>query len=351
MTILPSFVHELESNMRAITVTAYNRLSAPGNLWWRDVAKVLTIASKKERLMWLLETAKIERPLGSGGGGNMIFEEMVSQSHEFEVKNAVAGLELKKEQLEDLYNGVPGGEALELAGHWARQIGAYGAYWPQKEVSKAILANPTTYDGLSFFNTAHPYNPFNSTAGTFANTFTGSASGSYPGALPIDASVTVDQAVLNLGKAIAYLAQIKMPNGEDPRFIKPTRLFVPPALRTRATQITSAKFIAQAAGSAAGSGDVSAVISDFNLVPTVVPELGAGFTGGSDTTWYLGAEDLLDGELGAFQYVEREPFSVLYHGPMTSADLARMRKFQWTCEGRNIVAPGHPFLLYRFLST
>ncbi len=351
MTILPSFVHTLESNMRAITVSAYNRLSEPGNLWVWDVAKIISTVSKKERLMWLLETAKIERPLGSDGGGNMIFEDMVSQSQEFEVQNAVAGLELKKEQLEDLYNGTPGGEAFERAGHWARQIGSYGAYWPQKEVAKAILANPLTYDGLAFFHAAHPYNPFNTGAGTYANEFTGAASGAYPGALPIDASVSVDTAVLNIGKALAYLAQIKMPNGEDPRFVKATRMFVPPALKVRATQATNAKFIAQAAGSAAGSGDVEKVISDFNLQPVVVPELGAGFPGGSDTTWYLGAEDLLDGELGAWQYVEREPFSVIYHGPMTSADLARIRRFQWTCEGRNIVAPGHPFLMFRFKST
>lgn len=335
--ITPEFLFDLESNMRLITSREYERLTS--NLWWRIICKEMSSGSKKERVNWLLDSARIQP---TGKGGNVEFEDIVALTTEFESLNAAAGLKLKKEQLEDL-----DGNGVDLATHWARQMGAYASYWPQKQLAKALLANPTSYDQKAFFASDHPVNPFLPVAGTFANVFTGGASGIYPGALPIDASVTVDTAVANIAKAIAYCASLKMPNGEDPRFLKIGALLVPPALTARAQQITNAKFIAQVAGSAAGSGDIEAIVRNFGLgQPVEVPELGSAF-GGSDTSYYLAMQEITSNELGAFVYVNREPFSVVYHGPQTSAELARLREFQWTTEGRNVIQPGHPYLLFR----
>lgn len=343
--LTPTFLFDLESRMRLIASKRYAALTAPGNLWYDKIAKRSTIGSKKERLIWLLETLKIERPNASHGGGQQSFADIISQTQEIEVQNAAPeGLRLKKEQLEDL-----DGNGVQLAAHWAGQATALGAYWPQKTVAAALIANPTAYDGLSFFNTGHYLNATDSTDGTYANDFTSSASGIYPGAVPIGGAL--DTAVDNVQKVIAYLASIKQPNGEDPRFLKAATMFVPPALAARAQQITNAKFIAQVASSGTGTGDIESVVRNWGLgQPVVVPELGSAF-GGSDTTWYMGAEDMLNDELGAMLYVEREPFSILYHGPMTDAQLAAKREYQWTCEGRNIVAPGHPFLLFRCKAT
>src|SRR5690606_30192033 len=105
------------------------------------------------------ETAQIERPNASHGGGQAIYEDLVSLYTELEAENAVAGLTLKKEQMDDLENGIVGGEAMRLAASWARQTGAHAAYWPQQKIAEAILANMTTYDGKTFFALAHPYNP------------------------------------------------------------------------------------------------------------------------------------------------------------------------------------------------
>ena len=80
--------------------------------------------------------------------------------------------------------------------------------------------------------------------------------------------------------------------------------------------------------------------------PVECPELGANF-GGSDTTYYLACEEIGRSQLGAFLYVEREPFNIQTHDGMSDAELARKREFQWTLEGRNVVAPGHPYLLFR----
>lgn len=345
--ITPEFLFDLESNMRTISEQEYNRLT--DELWWDKVAKVTDSSSKKERINWLLSTAKIERPNASKGGGQQIFEDIVATTVEYENENAVGGLELKKEELEDHdANGV------DLATHWASQMGSLAAYWPQKVIADAIRTNPVTYDGLSFFSaigSPHPVNPFNTGAGSFANHFTGAASGSYPGALPVDISVTVDVAIQNINKALAYVAGIPMPNGEDPRFLKLAGILHPPNLTARMQQITQAQFIAQAAASGGGSADVGAVIKNFGLgTPMEAPELGAAF-GGSDTDYYLLVKTITSSELGAFTYVNREPFGITFHGEMTDAEFARIRKFQWTTEGRNTVGAGHPYLMFKCSAT
>jgi len=336
--LTPEFLFDLESNMRVISANEYQRLTS--NLWWNLIAKRMPSSAKKERINWLLDSAKIERT--TKGGGQVPFEDVVMQTTEYENENAAAGLEIKKEEFEDL-----DGNGVQLATHWSRQMGAYAAYWPQKVIAKAILANGNTYDGLSFFNAAHPVNPFKASAGTFANDLTGAANGIYPGAVPIGGTTTVDDALDNLRKVIAYIASIKMPNGEDPRMLRVKHIFVPPNLLSRAQQLTDAKLIAQAtSGGGAASADVAAIISGFGLVP----EFGSAF-GGSDTTYYIGVEEITTSELGAFTYVDREPFSIVMHGEMTDAQLARTREFQWTTEGRNTVGNGHPYLLFRCQGT
>lgn len=342
--LTPSFLFDLESNMRLIGANEYERLLK--SIWWNIVAKRLPSGAKKERINWLLDTAKIERTIS--GGGKVSFEDIVAQTTEFENLNASGGLELKKEQLEDL-----DGNGVKLAAHWARQMGAYAAYWPQKMVAKAIRDNGNTYDGLPFFSAngaPHLVNPFKPSAGSFANHFTGAASGSYPGALPIG-GVTLDVAIANLAKAMAYIATIKMPSGEDPRGLRVVGIVVPPALTATASQLTQAKFIAQAAASGGGSGDISAIVSRWGFgLPTEAAELAAAF-GGSDSAYYLVTEEITSSELGALVYVDREPFNMIMHGPMTDAELARTRKFQWTTEGRNVVGMGHPYLLFKCSAT
>lgn len=339
MQITPSFLFDLESNMRLITSRAFDNLNKA--TWWNKVAKRMPSGSKKERLSWLLDSARIVKTIK--GGGQITFEDIVAITTEFESENAAAGLKLKKEQLEDL-----DGNGVQMAAHWSRQMGAYAAYWPQKLIADAIRTNPVGYDGVAFFHaSAHPVNPFNTGAGNYANLFTGAASGIYPGAVPIGGATTLDVAVANIAKAIAYVSSIKMPNGEDPRQLKVSGLLVPPALVTRAQQLTNAKFIAQAAASGGGGADVEAVVRNWGLgQPIEASELGSAF-GGSDSSYYLLAEEITSDDLGAFAYVDREPFSIVYHGPQTDAELARIREFQWTTEGRNVVGPGHPFLMFR----
>jgi len=337
-TITPSFTFDLESNMRVIAAREYERLSR--QIWWPSVMKVAPKSNaKKERVSWLLDTARIKK---TGKGGNIRFEDIVALTTEVEFENAGAGLKIKKEQFEDI-----DGNGIDYAAHWARQMGALGAYWPQKMLVAAMLANGTTYDGTAFFSTAHPVNPFFTASGTYANLFTGSASGIYPGATRIDSSVAIDVAVQNLAKIFAYIASIKMPNGEDPRFLRPAAIIGPPLMYPRLVQLANAKYIAQVAGSAAGTGDVEALINSFGIgQPIEAYELGSAF-GGDDNTFYIAMEDITSNELGAFAYVPRTDFSILYYGEMNDAQLARIKEFQWMTEGRNNVLNGHPYLLFK----
>lgn len=354
--LTPSFLFDFESNMQAKTETEYNRLVS--NLSWQNYTRVINSASKRERVAWLLSTAMIKP---QGLGGNMAFDDLVAVSTEYENLNAGAGLRLKRDQLEDL-----DGSGLDLAGKWAADIGAYMAYWPQKQVIKAILNGDTglAYDGLSYFNTAHPYNPFDTALGTYANVFTSSSSGIYPGALKIDSSVTVETAFNNLQSAVAYIRSIKMPNGEDPRYLTPKFIVVPPALTQRAQQLTNARFIAQSVNNSGGggSGDIESVITNWGFgTPITLPELSSNSSytmddgstvTGSDTSWYIACQELTSSQVGALVYVDREPFKINYYsgsGGATGLDafLSRARELEWHCLGRNVAGYGQPYLLFR----
>lgn len=346
--ITPQFVFDLETRMRHLTETEYARLTA--NLWWQDVAKLRPSSTRKEIVTWMLSTASIE---SVGSGGNIAFEDLISLYTEYTNTDAAKGLKMRKQQLEDTEeNGV------ELAAQWAADMGAQMAYWPQKQVSAAIRVGDASYgyDSQYFFSASHPLNPYNSGAGTYANLLTGAASGVYPGACPIDTSVSVDTAFNNLGKVFAYIRNLKMPNGEDPRGLRPKCILCGPELHPRAVQLSSARIIAQAAGTSGGGGaDVAEVVAAWNLkAPICADELGyqTGYTHGN-TTFYVVAEQLASSQLGALIYQEREPFKITYYtgegGGSSAVDaiLGRSRELEWQVHGRNVVGYGHPYLLFQ----
>lgn len=345
--LTPEFVFDLESNMRVIQAQEYQRLNS--NAWWRRVAKEMASGAKKERISWLFDSASLQYDEEA----NMQFEELAANTTEYESKFASKGLRVSRAKFEDL-----DGNGVQLATAWTRQQSALAAYWPQKQLAKSILSGETdlTYDGKAFFATDHPLNPFDVGLGTFANKFTGAASGAYPGACPIDDSVSLTEAVVNLGKVIAYIqGALKMPNGEDPRMLKVGGIMVPPRMAVRAQQLTNARFMADDASTsgAGGSSDISSVIANWNLgQPIVAPELGSAFTSGSDSTYYILAENISGDELGAFNYVNREPFAITYYtgrsgGTGVDAMLDRVDELEWHIRGRNTIGAGHPYLLFK----
>jgi hypothetical protein len=360
--LTPSFTFDFESEMDTITENEFLRATLAENQWWRDVAKVRTTGKKREILAWLLSTAQI---YDAGKiGGNIRFDDMAAVYQEYDVRNAASGLKLTRNQLED-----NDGNGFQFAAEWSSQMGALMAWWPQQQIANLIMAGATTtalaYDGVQFFadnivnsGGGHPLTQFQPARGKYYNWMHGAASGTYPGALPIDESVTGDVALKNMQIAIAYIAGIKMPNGIMPRFLKPRRLLVAPRLVARAQQLTNAKYIAQAAGSSGGGGaDVDAIISNWGFMqPIEVQEFAATTLGdgaASDLVWYLACEEMTSTQLGTFVYVDREPFRITYYtgaggGTGVDAVLDRARELEWHLQGRNVSGYGHPYGIFRF---
>lgn len=332
--LTPSFVMDLESRMQVITEREYDRLNA--NLWWDKVAKTRPSTGRREIITWLLSTAQI---VDQQKGGQIRFDDIVSQYTELENKFSGAGLKLQRSQLEDTDGG-----GMELSAQWSADIGAYMSYWPQKQTAY-FLKNAHTaslftgYDSKAYFATDHPYNPFLDSAGSYANLLTGG------NAFPIDDAVTADVALVNLGKLFAYIASLKMPNGEDPRMLRGKWIFCSPRMFPRVVQLTSAKFLAQAATSGAGSADVEAVIKALGFATPIQCDELAGFE--NDTTYFVACETLASSQLGGIVYSQREPYRINYYGTMDQAILSRSQELEWHCIGRNVVAPGHPFLIMK----
>lgn len=380
--ITPSFTMEYERRMRTITETEYARRLQAKNTWWNKVLRTMDIEGKTERVTWFLDTAMIE-PIGPSGSGDLVFEGMVTQTAEYPSFRHGKGLTVQRDQLEDL-----DGTGLSAVAKWSENIGNETAYYPQRLAAQLILNGANTdgsanaYDGVPFFQdqtvlsgvAGHPLNPFRPSLGGYANWLHGGSSGAYPGALPIDESVTTDVAVKNLGLAIAYIAGIKMPNGVDPRFLTPRFLIGAPRLAPRLRQITDAKFIAQAAATGGGSADVVALIEGWGLgTPLIAAELGGAIsysyqspfvvaaTGnvsfkpetvtGSDTTWYIVCEEMQSMQLGGLLYVLRKPFRVNYYTGDTQAELDRRNEFEYHVQGRMSCQYGHPYSIFRVDAT
>jgi hypothetical protein len=333
--VTPSFVMDLESRMRRISETDYLRITQ--KLYWDKLMKVIPSGSRREIITWILNTAHLE---DQGQGGNIAFEDMVMLETEFTAKTAGKGLRLRRQQFEDLDgNGVP------LATEWSAQMGAQHAYWPQRQAIQLLRDGETglAYDAKAFFATDHPNNPYDAGAGTYKNLYTGAD------AAPIDESVTLDVAIANLGKVYAAIAAMKMPNGKDPRFLRPAAILCAPKLFPRAMLCTNAKYIAMAASTGGGSADIEGLITRLGYgMPTQADEL-SDFESG--TTYFVIAEQLASSQLGGLVYVDREPFSIRYYtgrggGTGVDAVLDRGDVLEWHTSGRNVAGYGHPFLIF-----
>lgn len=343
--LTPSFVMDLESRMQRITENEYARMNQ--NLWWQSIVKTRETGARRDVLYWLLNTATIKP---QGKGGNIAFEDLVSAYTEVETEFSGDGLKLTRAQFEDT-----DGDGLNLGSEWSAQIGSYISYWPQKQAA-AFLRNAhdpsmyTAYDKVAYFANNHLVNPYSPKFGTFSNVFTGAASGAYPGAVPIDESVSLDVALRNLSKIRGYVATIKMPNGVDPRFLRLKYILCSPALYPRLVQLTSAKFFGQAvAGGGVATADVEAIIKTLGYAtPIEVDEL-AGFE--NDTTFFVACENVQSTQLGAVIYTQREPYKINYYGTVDQVQLDRMQELEWHCIGRNKISGGHPFLLFKCKAT
>jgi hypothetical protein len=329
MALSTAFLTRIEENMRTISEDAY--AGAIKNRWADKVLKELPSTASAEHLHFLLTGGTMDYSTE----GNVRFEDQTVGRIDLTPQFFDApGLKILRSELED-----SDGAGLSKSADWSSKIAVQAALFPQRKLAAMLLAGSATcYDGLSLFNAAHP-NMFGGSNGTFANDLTGAASGIFPGAVPITGTAEVANA--NLGRAIAYIRSLVSTDGATPRGMEPKYLVCSPSLYRQALIASQSRFVG---GSSLGSTDVQSVISDFNIETIMAPELL------SDTAYYIFCAPV-GTEVGGAIYLNREPVTVQYHGPMTSAELARSRTFQWTCAGRAVVAPGRPEFVFRCRAT
>lgn len=384
--LTPTFLFEIERRLRNIEEFEFARMLTSRVMWWNKVTKVSDIAGKSERVTWFLSSANIRQVTPADGSfinaGDITFEQLVTQTAEYFPALHTDGFQIAKREVMAL-DGT-GLDALQtiMAG-W----GALSAYYPQRLVAQTILngaasdGSANAYDGVPYFQgnatstpfptvKGHPVNPFFPGYGGYANLLTSTASGSYPGACPIDDSITFDVAVKNLAKAVAYIASVSMPNGQDPRMLQAMHIIHPPRMKLRVTQLTGAKFYAAAAASGGGAQDMAAGIASIfdNSAgwPLEAQEFGAGrtytFMGsngstitatGSDTTYYIATTENMTSQLGGMLLTQFEAFKTTFYsgdsGPSAGLDaiLDRANLLEYHHQGVMAANYGHPYGLWK----
>jgi len=312
--ITPKFMFDFQSNLNAKYANGYKRVLK--NLWWDRIAFRQHSMSRIEFYEWMLETAQI-RPTGSKGT-ELTFEDLASIGYSIKNKPFGTALKLNRDDLED--------DKYEKAPQWAANAGSDAAYHPQRQIVQLIRNGKTkgSYDGVPFFSSSHPVNPFDSLAGVYSNLFT-------------NKKLSAE----NVAGVMAEIAKVKLPSG-TPRYLRPTILLVDPSNALVANTITGAEIISDPTGDGTASA-TNVIKQSFGFAQPIVADELADEPG----VWYVGVEADEDAMQGAFVYQERKPFELNSYTGMTEAQLDRINEFEWHVRGRNEAAYGHPYLFYR----
>lgn len=327
--ITPAFVSRFETNVQTRIQDAWARRAR--SLMWDRIMDVQQSKTGRELFFWLLETAKI---VDEGKGGNKRFDDIGAALFEVVNKTSGAGLRLTTNEIRDNQmagESLRGMPALDFAASWARQVGGHAAYWPQQALIELLKSGTTAlgYDGVPFFSTAHPINAFNAGAGTFSNRVSGK-----PLSVVTGGVFDVPQMIKNVSDVLATARSYKQANGL-PRDVVYKYIVGGPDMQMPLQLIFKAKTFG---GGQFGPNEN--FMSDMGIEPLIFPELDeAGVC-------YLVAE-ALPGEGGAFIFQERDPYVLTTYTPESLAELQRRKEFEWSFDGRNAAAFGHPYLAVR----
>lgn len=299
------------------------------DLWWNKVASERKLTSRSEKLAWLKATGGIEYSSDPSGGQSHL-ERLDQLWHELTPKFAESALLLNQADFSDV-----DGQGFDASLEWWRARLAEARHWPQWAVSEVLRSNPVTYDGQPLFSTTHPVDGKNAANGTFSNSFSG---GTHTLSIAADGATNAQR----IATACAAIRKLKGPNGK-PRGLRASRIFVPPALEMAASIALESTFV----GGTVGSTELTAAQRRLNLDLVVCDEIGAEYPGGSDAVYYLGVDSVIGGQMGigGVIYGEREPFTI--EAQPKSWSLESIDAFAWKAKGRNVAAPGHPFLIFK----
>lgn len=326
---------DLQTRMQLVSAAEYDRLRQ--DLVWDQIASIADLTGVAESIIeYPIENAEIEHNVAETytNAKDRIYANfrMTSRFH-------ATGLKIMRSKFTD------GPYGAAAAADFSKAMGALFAYDPQQLVFDKIKENGICqYDNAVFFG-EHPISPnvngVATTALKFKNRFTGAAAGVYPGALPIDESVSPEVALTNLSKLVTYVRSIPQANGKLPLKLRIKSLIGPPRLAQRLAQLTDAQFLGTT-----GSSDVRPIIRANGLgTPIVVDELGAGF-GGDDRTYYVAVEQITP-SIGPILFAQKEPYEIVYFDPTSDSEINKRQWFEWRVRGRSGCEYGLPQLLFR----
>lgn len=205
----------------------------------------------------------------------------------------------------------------------AVQMLAYqAAKYPDSLLAAKIIENPTCFDGVSFFNDAHPVD---------VDAGAGGPLGSYDNSLGLALTGT------NFGIARATMRGFK---GRDGRAmgIRPTTLVVPPSLEDTAQRIMTSDYLASFLMGSTTAGNVAAEPNIYKgaCEVLVVDELEV-----APTTWYI-----VDNSkpIKPFLFWQRKAPEMVFLNRPTDPNVFYSRQFLFGVEARGVCDVTLPFL-------
>ena len=213
-------------------------------------------------------------------------------------------------------------DAYGLYGPAVAMMGEQAAKWGDREIAKLILANPTGFDGVSFFNDAHPVDIDAGAAGPY---------GTYDNNLALALTAT------NFGLARTAMRGFKGRDGQ-PMGIRPSLLVVPPSLEDTANRIMTSDYLASFVMGNSTAGNVAAEPNIYKgaCEVLVIDELES-----DPTAWYL-----LDNRkaIKPFLWWQRQAPQFVYKNKPDDDRVFFTREFLFGLDCRGVADVTLPFL-------
>lgn len=289
--------------------TRFNQGTGVYRPWWNRLAMEMPSQTAEEVYAWLQKLPGLRPwPKGSPRKRNRTGANAYRLRNEkFEDTVAVAVDDFEDDRI-GIYAPM-----FEMMGHAV-------ARFPDLKVAETIMLGTSAlcFDGKPFFATDHPVDMNDAGKGTYAN---------------LRASKPLDEANLNSG--IAAFANFKDESGERIG-VRPTRLVVPPSLRSTAAKLVEADTIIQIVGS------VAAAVSNTNkgiVTVEVIDELEA-----EPDVWYLAADY---GPMKPIIYQHRLSSGLVRKTSETDDNVFDDDEYVWGVKERAAFGYSFPFLMLR----
>lgn len=301
MQITPSQLAAIQQEFNNSFQQGYESADAR-SLWYQQVAFTAQSSGKESIYGFMSKLPRLREWVGPRIANNLRGQSYAIANKSWELTYAV--------DMEDLDDNVN----LQLYAGAFSMLGQQAALHPN-DLMVTLMQDTTSlcFDGLTFFNDAHPEAPGEVGSATYDNNFTSTA--------------------LTAPNFNTVYAAMMARNGDDhkPLGVRPNLLVVPPQLRSTALTIINAENIVLTAGDGATSNINRGIVDVL-----VVPELA-----GQATTWYLLDTSRM---IKPFVYQVRQAPQLVSRDQPTDPNVFENREAKYGVYMRDNAGYGLPFL-------